>query len=100
MDATTGAHLWADRYDRELSDVFAVQDEITQKIVRTTAGYAVEPAKPGAARDRYEGVGTVVTVELRKSRVVLEHEEIKDFMAAMVMSYQVTPPTATAAVRL
>ena len=33
VDATTGGHLWADRYDRELQDIFAVQDEITQKIV-------------------------------------------------------------------
>ncbi len=33
IDATTGHHLWAERYDRELKDVFAVQDEIAQKIV-------------------------------------------------------------------
>jgi TolB-like protein/lipopolysaccharide biosynthesis regulator YciM len=33
IDATTGGHLWAERYDRSLTDVFAVQDEITQQIV-------------------------------------------------------------------
>jgi len=33
IDASTGKHLWAERYDRELKDVFALQDEITQKIV-------------------------------------------------------------------
>ena len=33
IDATDGHHLWAERYDRELEDVFAVQDEITQVIV-------------------------------------------------------------------
>ena len=33
IDATTGHHLWADRYDRELDDVFKVQDEITGKII-------------------------------------------------------------------
>ncbi len=32
IDAATGHHLWADRYDRELADVFAVQDEIAQTI--------------------------------------------------------------------
>jgi TolB-like protein/Tfp pilus assembly protein PilF len=37
-DATTGGHLWAERYDRELVDVFAVQDEITERIVA-----AIEP---------------------------------------------------------
>ena len=33
IDAADGHHLWAERYDRELEDVFAVQDEITQVIV-------------------------------------------------------------------
>ncbi len=33
VDATTGGHLWAERYDRDLQDIFALQDEITQKIV-------------------------------------------------------------------
>ena len=32
VDATTGGHVWAERYDRELHDVFTLQDEITQKI--------------------------------------------------------------------
>jgi len=33
IDATTGSHLWAERYDRELKDIFATQDEITMKIL-------------------------------------------------------------------
>jgi adenylate cyclase len=33
VDTTTGGHLWAERYDRELQDIFALQDEVTQKIV-------------------------------------------------------------------
>ncbi|MGB9364604.1 MAG: winged helix-turn-helix domain-containing protein [Xanthobacteraceae bacterium] len=37
-DVATGAHVWAERYDRELADVFAVQDEITENIVA-----AIEP---------------------------------------------------------
>src|SRR5262249_22169981 len=32
IDASTGNHVWADRYDRDLTDVFAVQDEITATI--------------------------------------------------------------------
>jgi TolB-like protein len=38
IDAATGAHHWAERYDREIGDIFAVQDEIT----RSVAG-AIEP---------------------------------------------------------
>ena len=37
-DVATGSHLWAERYDREITDVFAVQDEITENIVA-----AIEP---------------------------------------------------------
>jgi adenylate cyclase len=33
IDALTGNHLWAERYDRNLKDIFAVQDEITKKII-------------------------------------------------------------------
>ena len=33
IDAATGHHLWADRYDRDLADVFAVQDEIARTII-------------------------------------------------------------------
>ncbi|MEE9271038.1 MAG: winged helix-turn-helix domain-containing protein, partial [Candidatus Krumholzibacteria bacterium] len=35
VDATTGKQVWAERYDRELADIFAVQDEITNTIVGT-----------------------------------------------------------------
>ena len=33
IDATLGNHLWADRYDRELADIFALQDEITNRVI-------------------------------------------------------------------
>jgi adenylate cyclase len=33
INAANGAHLWAERYDRELTDIFAVQDEVTRHIV-------------------------------------------------------------------
>ena len=37
-DVATGSHIWAERYDRDLADVFAVQDEITEAIIA-----AIEP---------------------------------------------------------
>jgi adenylate cyclase len=33
IDATSGGHLWAERFDRDLTDIFAVQDDVTQQIV-------------------------------------------------------------------
>jgi adenylate cyclase len=37
VDAITGSQVWAERYDRELKDIFAVQDEITRKVVNELA---------------------------------------------------------------
>jgi len=48
-DAATGSQLWAERYDRCLSDVFAVQDEITEAIVA-----AIEPRVYAAENFRAE----------------------------------------------
>ncbi len=33
IDTTSGGHVWADRYDRDLTDIFAVQDDVTHRIV-------------------------------------------------------------------
>ena len=38
IDAATSNHIWADRYDGDLTDIFALQDEITKKVVA-----AIEP---------------------------------------------------------
>jgi adenylate cyclase len=38
IDAGTGSHVWAERYDREIVDIFEVQDELTRAIVAAVAG--------------------------------------------------------------
>src|SRR6266849_4621639 len=47
IDAISGAHIWAERYDRDLNDIFAVQDEITASV----AG-VIEPALAEAEQQR------------------------------------------------
>ena len=47
IDAISGAHVWAERYDRDLSDIFAVQDEITASV----AG-VIEPTLADAEQQR------------------------------------------------
>jgi adenylate cyclase len=37
IEATSGGHLWAERFDRDLTDIFAVQDDVTQQIVTALA---------------------------------------------------------------
>ena len=50
IDASTGNHIWADRYDGDLADVFALQDEITKKVVA-----AIEPKLLEAEGVRSQG---------------------------------------------
>ena len=50
VDATTGNHIWAEHYDREIADIFAVQDEITQSVVAT-----IEPQLYAAENLRIQG---------------------------------------------
>src|SRR5215470_9407863 len=60
VDAMTGAHRWGERYDRELHDAFAVQDEVARAIVAILATHVnraeIERAllKPPAAWEAYE----------------------------------------------
>ena len=37
IDVSTGGHVWADRYDRELEDIFEIQDQVTRNIVGALA---------------------------------------------------------------
>src|SRR5262249_53508806 len=60
IDAAAGTHRWAERYDRDLHDVFAVQDDVAREIVATLAAHVhraeTERAllKPPAAWEAYE----------------------------------------------
>jgi adenylate cyclase len=62
IDAATDNHIWAERYDRELADIFAVQDEITERVVATIEPelYAAEhlrsQRKPPESLDAWECV--------------------------------------------
>jgi adenylate cyclase len=49
IEGATANHLWAERYDRELADIFAVQDEVVRTVVATVAG-RVEAAGAGSAK--------------------------------------------------
>jgi adenylate cyclase len=58
IDALTGNHLWAEHYDRDLKDIFAVQDEITMKIlgamqVKLTEGEQALRGKPPRNLEAY-----------------------------------------------
>jgi adenylate cyclase len=54
IDAESGGHVWADRYDRDVEDIFLVQDEVTRKIVQV-----LEVTLTGSERARSQGRGKV-----------------------------------------
>src|SRR5262249_56171299 len=60
IDAATGAHLWADRYDRDLTDIFEVQDEVVERIV---GALAVTLTQGEQQRLRRHGTSNVAAYE-------------------------------------
>jgi adenylate cyclase len=62
IDALTGRHLWSEHYDRELKDIFALQDEITIKVMN---GMSIELTEGEQAR-RWTKVGTDTLKALEK----------------------------------
>lgn len=50
IEAANGTHLWAERYDRSLDDIFAVQDEVAQMIVYALFGHIQEASLQRSAR--------------------------------------------------
>ena len=54
IDANDGTHLWAERFDRDLADIFSLQDEVVGRIVSALAGAAV-----GAPRSKTRGRRTL-----------------------------------------
>ncbi len=74
IDAISDHHLWAERYDRELADIFAVQDEITEQVVAAIEPqlYAAEgiraKRKPTESLDAWECVVRALSLMNTRSR--------------------------------
>ena len=56
VDALSGEHVWSDRFDRKASDVFALQDEITKRVL---VELQVELTEGGHARVAARGTGSL-----------------------------------------
>jgi adenylate cyclase len=57
IDAETGGHVWAERYDRDVSDVFAVQDEITRAVTMAIGPAVADAEQLRAARLHPDNLG-------------------------------------------
>ncbi|WGS21848.1 MULTISPECIES: winged helix-turn-helix domain-containing tetratricopeptide repeat protein [unclassified Bradyrhizobium] len=56
IEAVTGAHIWADRFERDLTDVFALQDEVTAAVVSAIQPKLLQTEIAAAARRRPENL--------------------------------------------
>jgi adenylate cyclase len=56
IDAVTGAHIWADRFERDLTDIFALQDEVTVAVVSAIEPKLLQTEIAMAARRRPENL--------------------------------------------
>jgi TolB-like protein/class 3 adenylate cyclase/Flp pilus assembly protein TadD len=56
IEAAAGAHLWSERYDRDLADIFAVQDEITESVVGAIEPELLQIERQRAARRNPENM--------------------------------------------
>jgi adenylate cyclase len=75
IDAETDRHIWAERYDRQLEDIFAIQDEMTRAIVATLPG-RVEAATHDRAKRK--PTGNMAAYECVLTAKVLHHRSVRE----------------------
>ncbi len=79
LEGTTGELLWAERFDRELADIFAIQDEVTEAVVKhlelellPDERHAIQQARTASVEAyHYELRGRQLALELTKSYLLL-----------------------------
>ncbi|HSI01665.1 MAG TPA: hypothetical protein VLA02_13765 [Reyranella sp.] len=99
IDALTGNHIWADRFDRELEDVFAVQEELTQSIVSAITPH-IDEAEVSRVRRRRPDNLTAYEIAVRanakawesyvKADRALRNEAIGEAQAALAIDARST----------
>ncbi len=75
IDAETDRHLWAERYDRELADIFAIQDEVTTAIVAVLPGRVEAATRDRVARKTTDNMAAYECVAAGK---VLHHRSNRE----------------------
>src|SRR6266851_7888371 len=85
IDAASGHHLWAERYERDMADVFAVQEEIAERVVVSIEPEIHRAEKERALRTRPEHLGAwdfalkALSLQERMSRT--GHKEAREMLA-------------------
>jgi adenylate cyclase len=75
IDARTGGHLWAERYDGSLSDIFALQDEVTRKIVTALSVALTSSEKTRLSEQRSVDIATYDLLKKAQKKLWLQKPE-------------------------
>jgi adenylate cyclase len=81
IDGRTGGHAWAERYDRDLNDIFALQDEISEAIVRALK-LKLLPAEKQAIENRGTADVAAYDIYLRGRQLIRREKETESRAAA------------------
>ena len=93
IEARTSAHIWADRLDRDLANLFAMQDEVTERIVTTIADRLERTEQGRAVSKRPEAMRTYDYI-LRARAIVSETAEANQQSRALYEKALALEPTS------
>lgn len=101
IEAMTGSHIWAERYDRDLEDIFAVQDEVTRSIAAAVPGHVESDIVRASRRKPTENLGAYDHY-LRGMEIVnrWRNDDIPQAMAEFESAVKLDPTFARAHARL
>jgi len=87
IDAATGGHLWAERYDRDLTDIFEVQDDVTHRIVDALK-VTLSPADKERLADAETSSIAAYDCVLRGREFMLGKDKNRDTFAQAIMYFK------------
>jgi adenylate cyclase len=98
IDSDAGTHLWADRFDGSLADVFELQDQVTTRVV---AAIAPKITQAEIERARRKAAGSLDSYDLYLRGLALSHqftpESLAEAVAVLRKAMEIDPSYATAA---
>jgi adenylate cyclase len=99
IDVVTGAHIWADKFERDLTDIFALQDEVTVAVVSAVQPKLIETEIEIAERRRPENLTAYdLSLRARKARYLFTREGMSEAIRLAHRSLDIDPRCILAAV--
>jgi adenylate cyclase len=95
VEAGSDRHIWADRYDRDVDDVFSIQDEIARTVAAMTAGHV---RTAGAERTRARPTESLSAYDLflRARSMISHYAKLKEVEALLARAIELDPDYAMA----